>query len=123
MTFVKRQAFDLDARVYTVVDASGSVNVNETAAPVSLPTPGQTAVIAFPGTQGQAVRVRITANTIGQIQVFLRSPSGSTMTWTTSTLASFDLASQTLGSTGTYSILVDPVVSGTGTITVAVTSP
>jgi hypothetical protein len=113
----------VDARVFTIVDATGGVAINGAALPVSVAMPGQNAVIAFDGTQGQIVRVRLTGNTLGLTTVYLKRPDGSQMTFATSTLTNFDLASQTLNTTGTYTILVDPIGSATGSINVAVTSP
>ena len=113
----------VDARVFTIVDATGGVAINGAALPVSVTAPGQNAVIAFDSSQSQAVRVRLTGNTFGLTTVYLKRPDGSQMTFATSSLANFDLSSQTLNTTGTYTILVDPIGSATGTINVAVTSP
>lgn len=49
--------------------------------------------------------------------------TGGIQTLVTSSAASFNLATQTLMVTGTYTVTVDPSVINTGNITVAVTSP
>jgi uncharacterized protein YhfF len=65
----------------------------------------------------------MTANTFGWVTVRLLRPDGSQLTGLTSFLSSFNLSTQTLPTTGTYTIVVDPSDVNTGTISVAVTSP
>jgi hypothetical protein len=45
------------------------------------------------------------------------------LTSTLQFLSSFNLSTQTLPSTGTYTILIDPDTTNTGSITVNVTTP
>jgi hypothetical protein len=60
---------------------------------------------------------------MGSVNVALFKPDGSQLTSSTSGAASFNLSTQTLPATGTYTILVDPASTNTGGINVAVTSP
>ena len=113
----------LTLALYTVVDVTGAVAVNGAAVPVSLPTPGQVAQLTFTGTNGQQVTVRLTGNTIGTTTVKLLKPNGSLQTSNTSSSTNFNLTTQTLTVTGTYTVVVDPSGTRTGGITVAVTNP
>jgi hypothetical protein len=114
----------VEARLYNVTHGSGSVSVNGTPQALSLTTPGQNATVTFTGTASQVVRVRITNNSVpGSTTVSLKRPDGSTMTSKTSSAASFDLTAQTLVTSGTYSIVVDPSSTNLGAISVAVVSP
>lgn len=104
-------------------DATGTVTVGGASVILTTTVPGQNAVASFAGTAGQQVTGRITANTIGYLYVYLRRPDNSTLTSSGSSAASFNLQAQTLPTTGTYTILVDPNVAATGSVTVNVTSP
>src|SRR5258707_496809 len=83
----------------------------------------QNARLTFDGTASQQVTVGLTNNTIGTVTVNLLKPDGSQLTVSTSSATSFNLASQTLPLTGTYTIDIDPSGGNTGSIVVSVTSP
>ncbi len=104
-------------------DATGTITVNGSAAGLTTTVPGQNAAVTFSGAAGQAVTVRLTGNTMGFVAVTLRKPDGSTQTSSSSSAASFNLTSQTLPVSGTYTIFVNPSGTTTGTISVATTSP
>lgn len=104
-------------------DASNSTTVGGSAVSVSTSTPGQNAKVTFPGTAGQQVTVHLTANTYGAVTVSLLRPDGTSMTSTISSGNSFNLAAQTLPTTGTYTISIDPSGANIGGISVSVTTP
>jgi hypothetical protein len=104
------------------VDQSGTLTIGGTAA-VALGTPGQNAAFTFSGTASQQVTVRVTGNTFGTTTVKLLKPDGSHLTSLMSGAASFNLSTQTLLTTGTYTIIVDPSGAGTGGMSLTVTSP
>jgi hypothetical protein len=104
-------------------DVTGPITIGGSPVNVTITTPGQNGALTFNGTQGQQVTVRITTNTMGVDTVKLLKPDGSQLTATTSSLASFNLATQTLPVTGTYTIVIDPSQWNTGGLTVRVTSP
>lgn len=110
-------------QAYDVADVTGSLSINGEALAVPLSKPGQNGLLTFAGTAGERVTVRLTGNTIGGTTVRLKRPDGTTMTTTSSSSTSFTLASQTLPTTGIYTVLVDPIGARTGTIGVAVTNP
>jgi hypothetical protein len=104
-------------------DVSGAVTVGGPAASITIGTPGQNAAVTFSGTASQQVTVRITSNTIASVTVTLLKPDGSQLTSTWSSASSFNLTTQTLPSTGTYTIVIDPAGTNTGSVNVAVSSP
>jgi YD repeat-containing protein len=84
---------------------------------------GQNVRLTFDGTAGQQVTVRVTGNSMGFVTVRLLRPDNTSMTSTGSSSASFNLTAQTLATSGTYAVTVDPSSFNTGSSTVAVTSP
>jgi hypothetical protein len=104
-------------------DASGSVTIGGAAVPVTISVPGQNGSLTFSGTSGQQATVRITGNTISSLTVTLVKPDGTTLTSASGTTSSFNLATVTLPTTGTYTIKIDPFFQYTGSLNVNVTSP
>lgn len=109
--------------LYDVVDFSGSTTVNGSSVLVTLNTLGQNGQVTFSGTSGQQVTVRVTSNTIAGVTVKLLKPDGSQLTSSFSSISSFNLTQQTLPTTGTYTIVIDPNGTNTGSMNVSVTSP
>lgn len=114
----------------TNADVSDSLTVGGSAVNVSLPTPGQNAAVTFSGTNGQQVTVRITnsdfrtpANTVSTVTVKLVKSDGTVLTSMTSSGSTFNLSTQTLPANGTYTVVVDPTLANTGSLTVSVTNP
>lgn len=104
-------------------EVAGTLTINAAATPVTLSRAGQNARYTFNGTSGQQVTVRITGNTIGNTTVSLYTPAGGFQTGNTSAAASFNLPTVTLGTTGTYTVTVNPIGITTGSLTLQVTSP
>jgi YD repeat-containing protein len=104
-------------------DPTGSVTVGGSALSVTTTVPGQNATVTFSGTSGQQVTVHVTSNTMGIVTVKLLKPDGATLTTTSSGNTSFNLATQTLSVTGTYTISIDPIGANIGSMNVNVTSP
>ena len=102
-------------------DVTGSLTIGGQAISVSITTAGQNGVLTFAGTQGQQVTVRITNNSIAWTTVKLLH--GSTTLTAPSGSGSFNLATQTLPVTATYTVVVDPSQWNTGSLDVSVTSP
>jgi len=109
-------------QLYNVVDVTGTVTVGGSATTVTTTTPGQNAQVTFSGTSAQQVTVHITNNSIGTMTVQLLDPNNNSLTSTTSS-GSFNLTTQTLAATGTYTISVDPSGISTGSVSLNVTSP
>ena len=110
--------------LYSVpADASASVTVGGSSATLTTTAPGQNAQATFTGTASQQITVHVTGNSMGNVTVKLLNPSGTQITSTTSSGSSFNLSTQTLPTTGTYTIVIDPGGSSIGSITVNVTNP
>jgi hypothetical protein len=104
-------------------DASQSTTINASAVNLSTTTPGQNAFVTFPVTPTQAVTVRITNNAIGSITVRLIRPDGTTQTANSTFNTTFNLSQQNLTVNGTYKVVIDPIGTGLGSISVRVTNP
>jgi YD repeat-containing protein len=110
--------------LYDVVDFLGGIlTIGGSSASVTLSTPGQSGYFEFSGTAGQQVTVRVTGNNIASVNVGLIKPDGTTLTWKASSASSFNLTTQTLPTTGTYVISINPPSTNTGSLSVSVTSP
>jgi IPT/TIG domain-containing protein len=116
--------------LYTVpADGTGSLTVNGSSANVSVAI-GQNASYTFSGTASQQVTVRVTnsnirtpTNVVSTVTVKLVRANGTVLTSTTSSGSTFNLATQTLPATETYTVVIDPTNANSGTLTVAVTNP
>jgi YD repeat-containing protein len=104
-------------------ELSSAITVNGGAVPLSITRVGQNAVLTFNGTANSQITVSITGNNIGMITVALVKPDGATMVFTNSSNSSFNLATQTLPTTGVYTITVDPIGASTGSVNVTANSP
>lgn len=104
-------------------DATGTLTVGGPAVTVTTTVPGQNATPIFGGTSGQSVSVAFTNNTMGTVTVTLLKPDGTSLTSATSSAASFNLPTQALPVTGTYSIKIDPSGATVASITVSVSEP
>jgi hypothetical protein len=120
----------LDARtgsvpltVYSVpANTTGTLTVNGTAATVSIGTPGQNATRTFSGNAAQQVTVRITSNAMS-VTVKLQKADGTVLASVSSGSAIFDLPTVTLPAKATYTIVIDPDVASTGSLSIRVTNP
>jgi YD repeat-containing protein len=104
-------------------DTTGSIAIGGSAVAVPLGTPGQNGTLTFSGTASQQVTVRMTSNTFGWVTVRVLKPDGSQLTSAMTFTSSFNLSTQTLPSTGTYTIVVDPRDHNTGSVNVNITNP
>jgi hypothetical protein len=107
-------------------DASAAATAGGAAVTVTTTTPGQNARVAFDGVAGQQVSVQFTSVTIGtstccSTKASILKPDGTTLAPAANvgTSGGF-LDAQTLPVSGTYTILVDPQSSATGSATVEV---
>lgn len=104
-------------------DVTGTLVINDPATTVTITTPGQNGQLTFNGTAAQLVTVRMTGNTIGTTAIKLLKPDGTQLGSVTSSSASFNMAQKTLPTTGTYTVVIDPSGTRTGSIGVRVTNP
>lgn len=104
-------------------DITTSTTVNASAINISNTIPGQNILVTFPGTAGQQVTIRVTNNLIGSVFIKLFKPDGTQQMSYSHTSATFNAPQQTLGTTGTYTILVDPFGNSVASMNLRVTSP
>ncbi len=104
-------------------EVTGSVTINDPATSVTIGRAGQNARYTFVGTASQQATVKITGNALGQVYVNLYTPTGAWQTGMGSAAASFNLSTVTLGTTGTYTITINPATTATGSLNLQVTSP
>ena len=104
-------------------DLAPALTINASALTLQFNRVGLNAYSSFSGTSGQQVTVRITNNLMGNVTVKLLKPDGTQVTSSSSSSASFNLATQTLSTTGTYRIVIDPNTISTQSLGISVTSP
>jgi YD repeat-containing protein len=109
--------------LYNVVDVTGTLTLGGPAINVSITVPGQNASYTFSGTTGQQATVRVSGSTMGCVTVALLKPDGSTQVSTFTCSGTFNLATQTLPATGTYTVTVNPNSTGVGNLSLSVTNP
>lgn len=102
---------------------TGTVTLDGASVPISLTKAGQTARYTFSGTSGQWVSIGFTSVTIAVSTVTLLKPDGTTLASNTIGTAGGGLEPpNTLPTTGTYTIVVDPSGTNTGNITLTLMS-
>ena len=91
--------------------------------PISFTKAGQTARYTFSGTSGQWLSLGLTSVTVASGTVTLLNPNGTTLASTSITTSGGGLEpSSTLPTTGSYTIVIDPAGTNTGTITLKLMS-
>lgn len=102
---------------------TGTITLNGASVPISLTKAGRTARYTFSGTSGQWVSLGMTAVTISSGTVTLLNPSGATLASTSISTSGGGLEPpNSLPTTGTYTIVIDPAGTNTGTITLKLMS-
>jgi YD repeat-containing protein len=108
--------------LYNATDATGTITPGGPAVTATTTTPGQNAQLTFNGTAGQRVSLKISGVTLtggnGYVDVYIKQPDGTTLassTYISSGGAFIDV--QTLQTAGTYTVLVDPQSTNTGSVT------
>jgi len=98
-------------------DFTGSITAGGSAVTTTTTVPGQNARLTFNGTTGQRVSVGMTNSTIpGLTTVSILNPDSTILVNPTVTSSGF-IDTATLGVSGTYTILVDCLGAGTGSLT------
>ncbi|HUB41782.1 MAG TPA: hypothetical protein VMA72_23290, partial [Streptosporangiaceae bacterium] len=97
-------------------DFSGKITIGGAAEVVTIGTPGQNAKVTFSGTASEEVQLTISGVTIPDSEVSILNPSGKTLTYGYIDTLGGTLTG-TLGTTGTYTIMVAPEAGGTGSMT------
>lgn len=102
---------------------TGTIALDGAAVPLSLTKAGQTARYTFSGTSGQWLSLGLTSVTISSSTITLLKPDGTSLASTTVGTSGGGLEPpSTLPTTGTYTIVIDPAGTNTGTITLTLMS-
>jgi len=111
-------------QLYNQPDVTGTITIDGATVTPTLAVPGQRARYTFTGTAGQWVNLGLTSVTISSSTVSLLKPDGTTLVSSSFTTSGGSLdPTTTLPATGTYTILVDPAILATGSMTLTLTSP
>ncbi len=115
---------DITLQLYFASDTAGALSVDGDPVTLSVNTPGGTAEASFTGTAGQIVFGTVTAGTIpdqcGPLE--LLDASGATLGSACVLHGVGFIDRVVLPATGTYKLRLDPGGTGTGSVTVALTS-
>lgn len=114
----------LTARLYQVVNLTGTIVINGSAFNLNFITPGQVAALTFAGTANKKTTLHVTNNALlnGCLTVAVTEPNG-TMLTSTLDCGNFTVQPPALPVTGTYTISIVPYQGDTGRLAVAITSP
>ena len=110
-------------RLYDVADVTAGMTIGGPAVQVTTTKPGQKARLTFSGTAGQrinAVGTRVSSTGYLFWPFAVLKPDGTTFASVSAPLGPASLGPLTLPATGTYSVLVDPRETATGTASVTV---
>ena len=114
----------LTLNLYDVpADPTGTVTIGGSAVGVSLQTPGQNGTLTFSGTANQQVTVRMDRQQNGADHVRLRKPGGTQLASVTRNRRDLQPARETLPTTGTYTIEINPSGPNSGSVNMSVTIP
>lgn len=109
--------------LYNTADVTGTIAIDGTAVSPTITTPGQRARYTFTGTAGQWVSLGLSSITIASSAVSMLKPDGTTLVSTTIGTGGGSLDPTTaLPTSGTYTVVVDPVINYTGSITLTLSS-
>ncbi|MFB3112904.1 MAG: CARDB domain-containing protein, partial [Gemmatimonadales bacterium] len=106
----------------TDVEVTGRMAIGGPSQTVTIATANKIALIVFNGTGGKGVTLSITSVTISGSTVRIYNPNGTLLTSTSVTTSGGGI-NTVLPSSGTYTILVDPNGTDTGSMTLLLASP
>ncbi|TKB68030.1 MAG: peptidase [Nitrospira sp.] len=105
-------------------ELTGTLTINAAPIAVDLSRPGRNARFTVAGTAAQQITGQITNNTIPPTTSAVElNPDGSTLTFVWVSGASVTIPTQTLATTGTYSLVINPMGSNSGSLSLQITSP
>ena len=109
--------------LYNTADVTGAITVDGSSVTPALTVPGQRARYTFTGTAGQWINLGLSTVSITSSTLSMLNPDGTTLVSTTIGTAGGSLDPTTaLPTTGTYTIVVDPASTYTGSMTLTLSS-
>jgi YD repeat-containing protein len=104
--------------LYNMADVTGSITIDGSSVTPTLTVPGQRARYTFTGTAGQWVNLGLSSVSLTSSTVSMLKPDGTTLVSTSISTSGGSLDPTTaLPTTGTYTIVVDPASTYTGSMT------
>ncbi len=97
-------------------DAGGPIVAGGAPVTATVTTPGQNAALTFAGQAGDRISLKI-GPACCQTMVTVKSPDGSTLASALSLTSGGFVDTKTLSQSGTYTVLVDPAATATGSVT------
>lgn len=110
--------------LYTVNDINTTVDTLNDPVTITTTVPGQNANVTFSATAGQSLTLSVTGSNfpLNVCNVELNTPSGSNLIFRDCTGGVPWTNTRTASQTGTYTIVIDPVRSSTGSLTLSVSA-
>ena len=109
--------------LYNTADVTGTITVGGASVTPTLTVPGQRARYTLSGTAGQWVNLGLSSVTLTSSTVSMLNPDGTTLVSTTIGTAGGSLdPTTTLPTTGTYTLVVDPASTYTGSMTLTLSA-
>lgn len=109
--------------LYNTADVTGTITIDGSTVTPTLTVPGQRARYTFTGTAGQWVTLGLSSVSITSSTVSMLKPDGTTLVSTTISTSGGSLdPTTTLPTTGTYTIVVDPGSTYTGSMTLTLSA-
>ncbi len=108
--------------LYTVTDINTTIDTLNDPVTITTTVPGQNANLSFSATAGQSLTLSASGSSFAPnvCNVNLNNPSGNNLTSRDCTVGGPWSTTLTASQTGTYTIVVDPVRSSTGSLTISV---
>ena len=100
-------------------DLTGTIVPGGSTVAMTTTVPGQNARFTFAGAAGQRVSLRLSSVTITSSAISIKKPDGANLASATANTGGGFIDAQTLPVAGTYTILVDPATTNTGSATLA----
>ena len=109
--------------LYDASDVTSTIQVGGAPVTATVATPGQAILLTFDGLANQQLTVAWSNNTMGSLFFKLFRPDGTVHTSLSTGASNYAFGPPPLTIAGTYTIVIDPDLAGTGSITVSLTSP
>jgi RHS repeat-associated protein len=117
----KDQTGSYTVQIYDAPYVTSSLTIGGASTTITTSSPGQDAKITFSGTSSQGISLALTAVSISASDVSIQRPDGSNLVAPTLVTTTGKVITATLNVTGTYTILVNPRSTNTGSMTLALT--